>query len=308
MSRTRLISKGLGFLCCCYAIIAGQPSTAAAQDNQSKIISPAEATPSETGSALSVSLRSSFVSSYMYRGLKLYSGVSMQPSAGAFYSLGDAGTIGASIWAQVPLEDDQTTIRFFDADGNNIVQDLNQKFFELDPTLSYDISFDAITASVGHIWYTDPGYGEDEFFVNGVKRSLGERAPDTSEFYLGLSLDVPGQPQLTVYYDYRTIEYFYYSLGFSHQLEVPALGEDFSLTPYVVFGFASDAADDIAVYNEDGLEHINLGVTTSVKWGIFQLKPNFVYVLSTEDEDDNGNTRTSDQFVFGIDVAYDFGI
>ena len=285
----------------------GAVSTAAAQD-ENKFIDPSESVAAESGSALSISLRGGFVSSYMYRGLLLYPGVSFQPSVGAFYSLGDLGTIGASLWAQVPLEEDQQTVVFFDENGNRITQDLNQKFFELDPTISYDITFDTVTVSAGHIWYTDPGYGKDEIFVNGVQQNLSERAPDTAEFYVGLALDVPLQPQFTLYYDYREIEYYYYSLGFSHTLKVPALGDDWNITPYAVFGFAGSAADDIGVYNSNGLEHINIGLATNVKWGVFALKPNFTYVFSTEEEDDLDNTRTTDKFVVGIDVAYDMGI
>ncbi len=302
MRRRHLATKILAFAAMCAV-----PFTATAQDSQTKFIDPSSASVSESGGPLSVSLRSSFVSSYYYRGLNLYPGTSVQPSAGVFYNLGSAGTIGGSVWMQVPLEDSQDTVSFFDEEGNSIVQDINQKFFELDTTLSYDVTFDKVTVSVGHIWYTDPGYGNDEFFVNGVKRSLPERAPDTSEFYAGLSLDVPLQPQFTVYYDYRTLEYFYYSLGLSHQFEVPSLGDGFNLTPFVVFGFAGSASDDILIYNENGLEHVNLGVSTNLKMGIFQVKPNFTYVFGTDKEVD-GTERTSDQFIFGVDFAYDIGL
>ena len=288
----------------CIALLV---TNASAQDSQTKYIDPSTTTPSETGGPITVSLRSSFVSDYFYRGLPLYPGTSIQPSGGVFYNLGDYGTIGGSVWMQVPVEDSQETISFFDEDGNRISQDLNQKFFELDSTLSYDITVDIATLSVGHIWYTDPGYGDDEFFVNGVKQNLGERAPDSAEFYAGIALDLPLQPQLTVYYDYRTLEYYYYALGISHSLDVPAMGEGFSITPYATFGFAGSAADDISVYNHNGLEHINLGLTTNLKWGVLNVKPNFVYVFGLDDEED-GVERTKDQFIVGIDIAYDFGV
>ncbi|MFN8390299.1 MAG: hypothetical protein U0136_08425 [Bdellovibrionota bacterium] len=299
----------LGLVGLALAIGLSQPghASAQAQDSQKKYIDPSSAAPTDTGGPLTVSLRSSFLSSYYYRGLALYPGVSIQPSGGVFYNLGDYGTIGGSIWMQVPAEDSQETVTFFDEDGNKIVEDLNQKFFELDSTLSYDVTIDKATVSVGHIWYTDPGYGDDIFFQNGIKRNLGERAPDTSEFYVGLALDVPSSPQFTLYYDYRTLEYFYYSLGFSHNFEIPALGEGFNLTPFVVFGFAGSAADDIPVYNRNGLEHVNLGVATNLKWGMFQVKPNFTYVFGT-DKEVNGVERTSDQFIVGVDIGYDFGV
>jgi len=280
---------------------------AAAQDSQTKYIDPSTTAVSDTGGPLSISLRDSFVSHYFYRGLELYHGASMQPSIGAFYNLGDWGTLGASVWMQIPLEDSQETSSSFDEDGNLIVFDQNQKFFELDPTLSYDVSFDKVTLSAGHIWYTDPGYGKNEAFVNGVKQDIVEVAPDSAEFYLGLSFDVPAQPQLTVYYDYRKLEYFYYSLGLSHQIDVPSLGEGFNLTPFAVFGFAGSAHDDIQVYNSNGLEHINVGVSTNLKWGIFQVKPNFTYVFGLDDKV-NGERRTQNEFVFGVDFGYDLGL
>jgi hypothetical protein len=239
--------------------------------------------------------------------LQLYGGASMQPSGGLFYSLGDWGTIGASVWMQIPLEDSQDTTTSFDQDGNLIVFDRRQKFYELDMTLSYDVTFDKVTVSAGHIWYTDPGYGKIELYQNGVQQDIVEQAPDSSEVYVGLSLDVPSQPALTVYYDYRELEYFYYSLGFSHQLDIPSMGEGFGLTPFVVFGFAGSANDDINIYNSNGLEHINVGLSTNLKWGILQVKPNFTYVFGTDDEVD-GSRRTQNQFVFGVDIGYDFGV
>ena len=93
----------------------------------------------------------------------------------------------------------------------------------------------------------------------------------------------------------------------SHQIDVPSLGEGFNLTPFAVFGFAGSAHDDIQVYNSNGLEHINVGVSTNLKWGIFQVKPNFTYVFGLDDKV-NGERRTQNEFVFGVDFGYDLGL
>lgn len=279
--------------------------SAVAQDSQNKYIDPSSALPSTTGSPWTFSARSNFVSSYYYRGLRLYDGLSIQPSVGAFYSLGDYGTLGTTVWMQLPAQNDQRSISFFDGDGNSIDQNLNDKFIELDPTVSYDITFDKVTLSLGHIWYTDPGYGKSTALINGVKTNLAEIAPDSAEFYAGVAVDTIGQPQLTAYYDYRKLDYQYYSLGFSHTLEPKSLGEGFNLTPFVTFGFASNAADSKRIYNHNGLEHINLGVSTALKAGIFQVKPHLTYVFGLDRKRDDVE-RTTDQLVGGVDLSYDF--
>lgn len=297
--------RGLSLVSALAVAIASVSSPAAAQDSQNKYIDPATALPSTNGSPWTFSARSTFVSSYYYRGLRLYDGLSIQPSFGGFYSLGDFGTIGSTLWMQIPAQNDQRSISFFDADGNNIEANLNDKFFELDPTVSYDVTFDKVTFSAGHIWYTDPGYGKSTALINGIKTNIAEIAPDTAEFYAGIAVDTILQPQFTAYYDYRKLDYQYYALGFSHTFEPKSLGEGFNLTPFATFGFASNSADSKRIYNHNGLEHINVGVTTNLKAGIFQVKPHLTYVFGVDGKRD-GTERTSDQLVAGVDLAYDF--
>ncbi len=285
--------------------LASLATAATAQDSQTKFIEPSSSLPSTSGSPWTFAVRSDFVSSYYYRGIQLYDGVSIQPSVGAFYSLGDAGTIGATLWMQLPAENNQRSITLFDESGNQITVDQNQKFFELDPTISYDVSFDKVTVSAGHIWYTDPGYGSREAYVNGVKQSLGETSPDTAEFYAGVALDTLLQPQLTIYTDYRTLDYVYYAFQVSHTFEPKSLGDDFNLSTFAVFGFAANASDDKRIYNRNGLEHINVGVSTALNAGVFQVKPHFTYVFGTDSEVEDVS-RTSNEFLVGVDVGYDF--
>lgn len=299
MKKTRfMVNEKLRTLAGMFAIAAlaaaYSAAPAAAQDGREKFIDPSDVEEAETGELLSFSTRLGLYSDYIWRGINLYKGVSIQPSMGVFYDTGDFGTVGGSIWMHIPGDNNQGV-------GND-------KFFELDATLSYDYTWENVTFSVGHIWYTDPGYGE--------KEDRPEIAPDSSEFYAGFSLDMLLNPQFTFYTDYRTLEYQYYSLGFSHTFKPSALGEGFNITPFVTFGFASSADDDKIIYNHDGLEHINVGLSSSLPLGIFTVKPVATYVFGTDRDRDltiqgqtfNLDGRTVDKFYVGFDLVYDFGI
>jgi hypothetical protein len=82
------------------------------------------------------------------------------------------------------------------------------------------------------------------------------------------------------------------------------LGEGFNITPYVNFGFTTNG--EKAYADASGLKHINAGVRANLKLGDFRVTPIFTYVFGTDD-DDNGD-RTPNQFLFGIDFAYDTAI
>lgn len=287
-----------------------QAQNASAQEDQGrlKILSPNTAAQSTAESPWSFSTRTGFYSAYLYRGIEIYSGASIQPSVGAFYSLGDYGTLGGSVWMHISGESDSRPISFFDEQGNFIETRQRPAFFELDPTISYDFTYDIATFSAGHIWYTDPGSGENiKTYVNGQKAFVNETAPDSGEIYAGVSLDLPLEPQFTFYHDYRALEYQYYTLAFRHKFTCAALGEGFNITPFTQFGFASNASDDLLIYNRNGLEHINVGISTVAKLGIFQVKPNLTYIFANDPSKD-GIQRVKDKFVVGVDFAYDFSL
>lgn len=283
---------------------------AKAQEDQGrlKILAP-NAEAQQTGdSPWSFSTRTGFYSAYLYRGIEIYSGASIQPSVGTFYSLGDFGTIGGSLWMHISGESDSRPIAFFDENGDFFETQQRPAFFELDPTISYDFTYDIATFSAGHIWYTDPGSGGNiRSYRNGQLDFRGETAPDSGEFYAGVSLDLPLEPQFTVYDDYRALDYQYYTLAFRHKFTCAALGEGFNITPFTQFGFASNASDDKLIYNSNGLEHINVGISTTAKLGIFQVKPNLTYIFA-QDGSKNGIQRVKDKFVIGVDFAYDFSL
>ncbi len=299
------LALALGVSLSCASLVSAQED-----EGRSKFINPASVE-GAAESAWSFSARSNFLSAYLYRGIEIYSGASIQPSFGSFYNMGEFGTIGASLWMHISGESNSRPISFFDESGNFIETQQRPSFFELDPTISYDWTYDIVTLSAGHIWYTDPGSGQNiKTFVNGDLAFAAETAPDSAEFYGGISLDLPGEPQFTVYHDYRALDYQYYGLSFRHRFETPALGEDFNLTPFVLFGFASNANDDKLIYNGNGLEHINIGISTTAKLGIFQVRPNLTYIFAVDNADESKGEfdRVRDKFVIGVEFAHDFGI
>ncbi|MCB0311485.1 MAG: hypothetical protein KDD42_09630, partial [Bdellovibrionales bacterium] len=89
----------------------------------------------------SVDLSAGVFTDYMFRGINMYDGVSVQPVVGASYDTGDWGVIGASVWSHLSAEGGESA---------------SEKFTENDFTLNYDMSFDSLTLSLGHIWYVFP--------------------------------------------------------------------------------------------------------------------------------------------------------
>lgn len=211
-----------------------------------------------------------FNSDYMFRGFNLYNGTSIQPSVAGTADLGDAGALTASVWAHTSAENDTRT----------------KKFTEVDYTLSYSIPVDIVSLSAGHLWYTYP-HESDDLDI-----------PDTGEYFVAASLDTLLSPTFSYFRDYDAFDANYYELSFSHLIEpgCPCLGEGFNITPYVAFGFASDAEK---VYADDGLVHVTFGVSSDLKLGNIAVKPTLNY---TAESDDNA----VNQFWFGMTLGYSF--
>ena len=261
---------------------------------------------------LSLYLRTSVYSAYVFRGLDLYDDMSIQPSAGVAYELEDYGRFGASIWMQIPAgTNSQDTI-----DLTGVAFDTSDlfapttKFVELDPTISYDITFDVVkdisaTFSAGNTWYTDPDEGtvdvilpvidDQGFLVDTETVSLRASRGDTSEYYFGMALDTILNPEFTFVNDYRLYDYQYYTLTLSQTFPISADG-NFEVKPYVTFGWSTGNSSDFeagetpaGIYSKNGLEHVNLGVTGAVYVEGFAIKPSINYVFVNDDalgEDD----------------------
>lgn len=113
----------------------------------------------EEETAFSLDAEVAFLSDYMFRGINLYDGTSIQPSVTAGYDLGSAGAFSANVWNHSPAESDNKS----------------EKFNEVDYTLAYSLPIDIVTLSGGLIWYT---YSHD---------NVGNL--DTEEFFVSAAVD-----------------------------------------------------------------------------------------------------------------------
>jgi len=209
-----------------------------------------------------------FYSDYISRGTNLYDGVSLQPSLSGAYDLGDYGSLGGSLWMHLSGEGEEGA---------------SEKFTELDSTLNYTLDLDPITLKAGHIWYSYPN-DSDELV-------------DTAEFFAGIAVDTVLSPSLTVYWDYREVDFQYYELGFSHKIKSECESSDLNLTPFVNFGFASDSEK---IYADDGFVQATFGVYSELPLGE---QATLVPIISyTSESDDNADN----EFWFGFNLKYAF--
>ena len=155
-----------------------------------------------------------------------------------------------------------------------------ERFTEVDWTIKYEYSWDPVSVAVGYLWYRYP---------------TGDVA-DTDEFFatLGYDWDVLN-PTLSFYQDTDLFDNQYYELTLSHEFS-DVLGEETATTPYVTFGFASDAEK---VYEENGLVVVTAGTALSFAWGPVTVSPNINYTFKVDD-------NTVNNFWFGTNLSYSF--
>lgn len=199
---------------------------------------------------LSWDTNASLYSSYMFRGLDLYDGLSLQPSVQPHIDLGPNGMLNAILWFQVPLQDRRG----------------ESNFLELDTGLSYDYTWSRATFSLGNYWYTFPT-GESPL-------------PSRTEVWGAVALDTMLAPTFTVYYEYERYNMQYYDINLSHTFEKRGDGA-FNVTFFVDIGFASNAEQ---VYAENGLEQVTYGASTEIDLAGVALSPVISY---TQSEDAN---------------------
>ena len=213
-------------------------------------------------SAFAVDFAVDFYSDYMFRGQNLYPGTSIQPSIAPSISLGDLGNLSALTWFH------------FSGDGRTNGVD---EFFEYDQTFSYDYTYDLVTLSVGHVWYT---YPEDEIAT-------------TAEIIGTVSVDTVLSPTLAFYHDYREFDSEYYELTLSHKFSFEKAVD--SVTPFVNVGFATNAEK---IYGEDdGYVQTTFGVSAEVPLGPVVVQPRIAYT-------DGDAQLTVDEFFMGFSVVY----
>lgn len=194
-------------------------------------------------------------SDYMWRGFRLYRGVSVQPSINGTYDTGDYGKLGGNIWSHISAEQEPK----------------DEKFTEIDYTINYSYDVSMLTLSVGNVWYT---YPTDN--THSIKKSAEVYASVTTNEEAGL----PIIPVFSVYHDYQAVDWVYYELGFSYPYENSALGEGFNMTPYITFGFASNAEK---AYDKNGFEQMTFGTSFNLKLGVIDVIPSVNYTKAFDD-------------------------
>lgn len=196
----------------------------------------------------SVDSSAAFYSDYMFRGFRLYDGLSLQPSVtGNLKS--DYGTLSANLWMHVSGDS-----------GSD-----KSKFTELDETIRYTYSIDPVTFTLGNVWYTYPDKDDD------IK--------DSAEVFASAALALPLNPVFSVYHDYDLYDAQYYELGLSHTFS-ELLGNGATLSPFVAFGFGSNAEK---VYKDDGLEQVTFGSTMTIPVGALSVVPSVNYTAKVDD-------------------------
>jgi hypothetical protein len=227
------------------------------------------ATAEESESPFSVDFNTYIASDYMFRGQNLYDGTSVQPSVGVNYD-SDFGTLSALGWAHFSAEGDRQ----------------EEKFTEVDATLSYSYTFDPLTVSIGNSWYTYPR-SKDE--IDNTAEAFITLIFDDTEYSPFLLT-----PTVSVFHDYEEFDNQYYELGLSHTFEVGSDANPFVFTPFAAFGFASNAEK---IYEDNGLVQITWGVSWEFESGDVSVVPNLSY---THKIDDN----TVNEFWFGLSFGF----
>ncbi len=216
--------------------------------------------------AFSLTTATDIYTAYMFRGFRVYDGTSIQPSVNAAYDTGEFGSFGGNVWAHFPGESDKQ----------------DQKFTEIDYTLSWSKTFEPVTFTAGYVWYTYP-------------HDNTGTAVKTSEIFMSASLDTFLNPTFSFFQDDDAFTAQYYQLGFSHTIEWDCLGDGFNTTPYINFGFASNAKD--VVYDDNGLEHITFGTSFDLKLGDIRVVPSLNYTRGIDD-------LTTSTFWAGVGFSY----
>ena len=223
----------------------------------------------EQESAWSVDTSVDVFSDYMFRGLLLYEGASVQPSVSISYDTG-FGSLTVSEWMHFSAETGRT----------------ENRFTELDSTLEYSHSVGPFTLAIGHVFYSFSDYGD------------GSDIADTSEIYTTVAVNTFLSPTFSFYHDYREFHAQYYELALSHEFNVAgSTTEDITLTPSIALGFGSNTENLYA--DNGGFDHITTGAALSMPLGTLSISPGLYYTFGIDDLVDS-------RFWFGTNLTASF--
>ncbi|MCM8529518.1 MAG: hypothetical protein NE330_00015 [Lentisphaeraceae bacterium] len=227
----------------------------------------------EDEKAWSISLDQGFSDKYIWRGTRLNDEGVNQGALDVSYEAGDLGTVGVNVWYNLDLDSEN------DEAGD---------FTEVDYTLYWEKSFDALTLGAGFIYY-------DFSEVNNGS---------TREVYVSASYDTFLAPSVTVYYDFEDVDGFYVDLSIGHTVDLGFL--DATLDLGASIGYADD--DQASAYYggaESGFSNYLLSV--GVNFPLLEnvtLTPSVAYYGLLDSADDQD--LEDDDFIFGINMNLSF--
>jgi hypothetical protein len=191
----------------------GEPPVPEAPGQEMPGVEPPAAPEAGGENPWSIELDLTYNSRYVWRGINFTDDPVFQPSM----TFGFKG-MSFNVWGNM----DTTGIN-----GNN------DEFNELDFTLDYSGSVGMVNYSVGGIYYHFPNTG----------------FPGTQELYVGLGLDVPLSPTLTLYADVDEADGFYGTFAIGHTFEnVVVLNEQVAMSVDLSASVAAADSDYNAFY------------------------------------------------------------
>lgn len=194
--------------------------------------------------AWSVDSRLDVLSSYIFRGKRLSSGVSLQPELKPQYRISETRSIDTVLWAHLP------------ASGTS--------FSEFDGSFAFTQKYSRATFSAGH----------KSYLVTDADSPLRSR----SELWGAVALDTMLNPVFTVFQDYTRYNQQYYDISLSHVFEKSGEGA-FNLGLFSSFGYVTNGREQ---YRADGMVQITSGVTSEYDLGGVSAKPTLAYTSAAD--------------------------
>lgn len=227
------------------------------------------------GDDLTVGVAADFFSQYVWRGQNVVDDGVIQPDV----SVGYKGFTG-SIWANADTTGD-------------VVDDW--EFNEIDYAVDYSNAVpgqEALEFSVGLIYYDFPNTAFDA----------------TSEFYAGLSADVPFSPAVRWYYDFDEASGSYIQFSIGHTIEkIKEWREDCycGVQAGASVGYGTAGYNEFYFGADDGaLNDLTLSAGLPFCIGSLTILPSIAY--STMLDDDVRGPDNSDNLWGGVGVSYSF--
>lgn len=225
-----------------------------------------------------------FSSKYIWRGQNIDDDPVFQPSISGTYR-----NLTAAIWGNLELTN---------------INDKSGDFSELDYSVDYSDALpgtNGVGYSVGVIHYDFPSRAAD-----------GAKAPDTTELYWGLSVDLPLSPSITVYHDVDEAEGSYVSLAVGHGIEkIVELGPDVPVGAEISasLGWANGSYNKYYWGTDQSkLNDLVVSVSFPVAFGNCTVTPslNYVTLLSDDIRDTDVYGTDSDFFIAGVGLSKRF--